>query len=123
MGIDLEHVNPSRLAALKRASPEMEQVVGDVDCGKDSSCSGLYLTMAWSLKESLYKALGGQVSFESLTVAKMRRYPLDRPGSGFIAATYERYPQYTGMALADSERIIAISHAHANDFYQTHLFR
>jgi phosphopantetheinyl transferase (holo-ACP synthase) len=118
-GIDVEHIDSSRLGAMKRMTLESENI----------QMNAVDLTLAWTLKEALSKALlcGLAVPVEHLKIKEIIPLPLisetnatppqefllhccsiDRPIMAGVCS-YENHEKYLGMAIRLGDKFLAIA--------------
>ncbi len=92
VGVDIEKIDPKRICALKRMSAESHS---------EDVCD---LTVLWTLKESLGKALQtGIIKNFSHYDTKNLRYE-----NGVYRCDFENFPSYSGTAITNGQYAIAI---------------
>jgi phosphopantetheinyl transferase len=94
-GIDVESLREEALKALKSIVAPQEPIPDDLE----------HLTVAWTLKESLSKALksGFRLPFEEFALSNFSR------DGDIFRCLYEKHPEFEGMALFDGKNSLAFS--------------
>ena len=89
VGVDIELINPKRISVLKKMSGEIEPKFQDVTS----------LTVLWTLKESLGKALRTGI------VEDFRHYDTKnfRHENGLYRCDFENFPSFSGIAITDGK--------------------
>ncbi|MCR4623149.1 MAG: 4'-phosphopantetheinyl transferase superfamily protein [Alphaproteobacteria bacterium] len=92
VGIDIEETDPKKISALKRMSAESHS---------EDVCD---LTVLWTLKESLGKALRTGI------IENFRYYDIKnlRYENGVYRCDFENFPSYSGTAITNGQYAIAI---------------
>ncbi|MDR2723932.1 MAG: 4'-phosphopantetheinyl transferase superfamily protein [Holosporaceae bacterium] len=96
VGIDIEDMRENAIKALKFSVSNNEQISNNL---KD-------LTVAWTLKESLSKALkcGFHLSFEEFELHLFSR------NDNVFLCSYTKHPEFKGIALVDNNKSFAIAY-------------
>ncbi len=93
-GIDIEKINPKKISALKKMSPKTDPNFQDI----------VSLTVLWTLKESLGKALQtGIVKDFKLYDTQNLHYE-----NGIYLCDFKNFPSFHGIAITDNNYSIAI---------------
>ncbi|MBN8218090.1 MAG: 4'-phosphopantetheinyl transferase superfamily protein [Spirochaetes bacterium] len=102
-GIDLEPINPARLATYDRVTTPRERDASRNLALDAPSAAVLY----WSLREALSKAVrcGFTVPFEVLELEALHEH-----GDGLFRATFRNFGQYAGHAWIRDGHVFAVVH-------------
>lgn len=117
-GVDLEFINPARLATYERVYTERERASA-TGLGLDASSAAV---LHWSLREALSKAVrcGFTVPFDVLELEG-----LEDLGEGLFRTAFRNFGQYGGHAWIRNGHVLAVVHPKkstpipAEDFWET----
>lgn len=94
VGMDIEQINPRRISALKKMSSKIESTFQDVSS----------LTVLWTLKESLGKAL------QTGIVKDFGYYDAEnfQHKDGIFRCDFKNFPSFSGIAMTDEKCAVAL---------------
>lgn len=117
-GVDLEFINPARLATYERVYTDRERASA-AGLGLDAACAAV---LHWSLREALSKAVrcGFTVPFDVLELEGLKGLE-----NGLFRTKFRNFGQYGGHAWIRDGHVFAVVHpkkstpAPADDFWET----